>query len=102
MMKTARTVSGLSVCLLLLGIPNVSSAMGHKTIWCTKFSIGCPDAKDWHKQETRCSGMASQSYEEAMIETFSDPSVWQLQGAANAQDYAKMRYQLMYSICMDY
>ena len=91
----------LWVALLIPLFTQNAHAIGHKTIWCKNLNMSCPSQKDWAKHEKNCENLARESYNEAILESETDPQSWQLQGFISPKDYAEAKYQLMYSICMD-
>jgi hypothetical protein len=56
--------------------------------------------KVFEQEQQRCRNLANSSYREGLQESISDPTVWQFAGKESAQDYARMRADLMMSICM--
>ena len=88
------------LCLSVLS-PNISTA---DTVWCSAFKVGCLSAEEKNKvfeqDQERCRKLASNSYREGLQEAIADPTVWQFAGKESAQDYARMRANLMMSICM--
>ncbi len=71
-----------------------------ETVWCRAFKLGCPTAEDFQKKFARCQSIANESYRQGLAEALADPSVWRLHGNRSAEDYAKMRQDLMMNICM--
>ena len=44
--------------------------------------------------------LANSSYREGLTEALADDTIWKFAGNTSAQDYAKIRKNLMMSICM--
>lgn len=89
-----------STLVFIFALTLTTTDVSAETIWCKSFNLGCPTAEDFQRKYKRCQSIASDSYRQALLEASADPSVWRLQGNRNAEDYAKMRQDLMMNICM--
>ena len=88
----------LSFSVGLFGVRDAYS----ETIWCKTLGLGCKSIEEKKKDLLRCQRLANSTYNSTFSEALSDPSVWQLGGYENAQDYANKRRLGMYSICINY
>ena len=74
------------------------------TIWCTTLKVGClsneEKIKKFELEQEKCKKLAYSSYRAGLQEATADATVWQYAGKESAQDYARMREDLMMSICM--
>ena len=66
------------------------------TITITMFLTGCERGG---LTPAQCRDLANESYANALAEARADPTVWQFDGARNAQDYANQSRMLMLQIC---
>ena len=75
-----------------------------QTIWCKALNLGClsnaEKEKIYEKELRNCEMLANSSYREGLTEALADDTIWRFAGNTSAQDYAKMRKNLMMSICM--
>jgi hypothetical protein len=88
------------LCISLLYHPYSAA----DTIWCTALKVGCLSIEEKNKkfesEQQRCRNLANNSYREGLQEAIADSTVWQFAGKESAQDYARMRGDLMLNICM--
>ena len=82
----------------------LSQVAKSETIWCKVLNLGCltiaEKEKLFDKELRNCEMLANSSYREGLSEALADDTVWKFAGNTSAQDYAKMRKNLMMSICM--
>ena len=90
--------------LVLIFLLTLSQIANSETIWCKALNLGCLTAaekeKVFEKEFRNCEMLANGSYREGLNEALADDTVWKFAGNTSAQDYAKMRKNLMMSICM--
>ncbi len=71
-----------------------------KTILCSYLEVGCQTAEEKQYAIENCHALANETYQEALAEAFTDPTVWQFSGEESAQAYAKMRHRFMLALCL--
>lgn len=70
-----------------------------ESIWCKTLGVGCYTLQDKVEAKERCRLRGVESYQEALAKALADPSIWGLDGADSATDYARMRESLTVQIC---
>lgn len=82
----------------------LSQVANSETIWCKALNLGClttaEKEKLFEREFRNCEMLANSSYREGLNEALADDTVWKFAGNTSAQDYAKMRKNLMMNICM--
>ena len=87
------------ICLLA----SAQTAMS-ETIWCKAMNLGCMTTAEkeklFQKELRNCENLSNGSYREGLNEALANDTVWKFAGSNSAQDYANMRKNLMFNICM--
>lgn len=72
-----------------------------ETVWCKTFNLGCATKEEKANKAANCQRLANEVYQDAIVDALGDPSIWQLAGYRNAQEYAAARYRQMLYQCMN-
>ena len=71
-----------------------------ESVFCRKLNLGCYSEKEKQKALEICRDRASSVYQEWLIKSAADPSIWQLNGSSNAESYALERSRVYMNICI--
>jgi hypothetical protein len=87
----------LKILIFLLFFQQITFA---ESIFCRKFNLGCSTEKEKQKALEICRDRSNAVYQEWLIKSLADPSIWQLAGSNNAQAYASERSRVYMDICI--
>lgn len=86
--------------MLILVVTSYSNIAHAESFLCRKLNVGCYSQQERDKAFQRCLDLGNEAYQNALIESLSNPLLWQLNGNDSAQDYARMRKRSMMNNCI--